>query len=340
MKKSSRPILIAMAVSAVTLLPATFFVLRKGPDGTAPGESLGEAHHLTASHRSPGGTRAPRDADLSLQEAPPGKTPQDTATALWRTSVSASPAAQTASDELRQAILGWLETDAIRAVEWVQALPPGSVRSELLGQLSYEIRTEAAVLASADPQKAAAWLRDFPEGEAVESAMALVAGRWAGQDPQAAIAYMTGLPPENSRNRAANALATAWALSEPNAVAAWIGQLPEGALREKAMEGLVTAWAFMGNPNEAAKWLEELPQARSRDVAINTFSAAIAPKHPEAAFQWASTISDPALRNARLAGVAQTWLAGDPQSAKPRVLKSGLPDDTKRQLLAEPAAPQ
>lgn len=336
-----RPILLLSGTALLAGLACMALYLQSDSRGREPGSAPVAPSPRSLETRSEEISRARNliskqaDAlDPALTGALDRKDWEAAASALWSLAISGDEDRRTrALDMLRGVVVEWLSHDAAKALAWVQALPPGPAQAEILGQVSYEIRTEAGALASEDPQKAADWLRTLPSGEAAARAAASVAKAWAAKDPLAAASYASNLSLEGARNQAASAVASTWGSQDPREAALWAGGLPEGAMRENAMKGLITAWTFLGDPNEAAQWLEQQPQTRSLDVAVDTFSAAVAPKDPEAAFQWASTIADETLRNGQLTEVARTWLVLAPEAARTHIIQSSLPQEIKNQLL-------
>jgi hypothetical protein len=100
----------------------------------------------------------------------------------------------------------------------------------------------------------------------------------------------------------------------------------------QAMTQLINIWAG-SNADQASQWLKTLPQTHARDFAVGAFSDTIASSSPGAAFQWAQTISDEAMRDNQLQSVARIWLAQDPAAAQQQIAKSNLSQEIKNQLL-------
>jgi hypothetical protein len=89
------------------------------------------------------------------------------------------------------------------------------------------------------------------------------------------------------------------------------------------------------DPYNAAVWLGTLPQGESRDAAVSSFTRRIASSNPEAAAQWAESISDQNIRNRQVESIALTWLRIDATTATAWVTRSSLPAETKARLLAQ-----
>ncbi len=250
----------------------------------------------------------------------------------------------------------WARVDVKGAVNWVQSMPEGPAKAQVIEQVvsqwletdpkaaatyaalrnDTQLHTNVALKwAEKDPQAATAWVRSLPADKAgAESGVEpLLAGIWAKKDPAAAAAYAASLPPGNPQNQAALAVASTWAATNPAQAAGWLAQFPDSPVRAQAMEQLMRTWAG-SNTDQAAQWLQSLPQTHSRDFAVSAFSGAISSASPGTAFQWAGNISDEAMRNQQLQNVARVWLAQDPAAAKQKITQSNLPLDIKNQLLA------
>lgn len=248
----------------------------------------------------------------------------------------------------------WATADVNSAVAWAQSLPEGPAKAKALAQVSYRwtetdpqgaaayaaqqnnpqlLGNVAAKWAESNPQAAAAWARGLPSGEGGERAIASLTAMWAQKDPMAAATYAASLPPGNSQSRATVAVVSAWAAGAPLETAKWVGQFAEGPVRQNALEQLMNSWAA-SNACEAAQWLNKLPQTPSRDAAVVAFVATSAPAAPDAAFQWAETISDKDMRLQQLQNAARIWLQKDAAAAQQNIGQSSLPQDVKNRLLS------
>ncbi len=159
-----------------------------------------------------------------------------------------------------------------------------------------------------DTQQAMGWIQSMPDGEAKSDAL--------GQ-----------------ANYQIKRVVDKLAASDPQAAAAYAANLPAGDAQNQAMEQLLGTWAG-SDAAQAGKWLQGLPESPSRDFAVNAFSRTLGTTAPDAAFQWAETITDEAMRNRQLQNVANAWLVKDPSAAKQAVSQSNLPQEIKSRLLA------
>jgi hypothetical protein len=248
----------------------------------------------------------------------------------------------------------WSNTDVNSAVSWAQSLSQGAARNRALEQLSDKwtmtnpqaaaadalkendpqlLRNVAAKWAEIDPGAAAAWARQLPAGKAGTEAIVSLMPTWTQRDPQAAADFIADLPSGDAQNEAAVSAVSAWAYTAPAEAAQWVSDFPEGSARNLAMKQLVGTWA--GNDaNQVAQWIKALPQTPSRDYAVDAYSGAVTSSSPGAAFAWAQTISDQALRVDRLQSVVKVWLQNDATTAQQEITQANLPADLKEQLLS------
>jgi hypothetical protein len=257
---------------------------------------------------------------------------------------------------LGQVAAQWAVADVRGAVNWVQSLPEGALKSQAMLQVSnrwtetspqeaaaYAARQNDSELldavagkwANTSPQAAAAWAAGLPDG-ARDGVIARLANTWAQKDPAAAATYTASLSPGAAQDQALGAVVTAWACAAPEQAAKWVSQFPESPVREIAMARLIGAWAGT-KPEEAGQWLQTLPVSPSTDYALSAFSNALLEvASPEAAFEWAGDISSEPMRNAQLERVAASWLEKDAVAARKSIAQSTLPESVKKQLLANP----
>ena len=66
---------------------------------------------------------------------------------------------------------------------------------------------------------------------------------------------------------------------------------------------------------------------------MSAFTNRISSSDPQAAVQWAATISNDSLRDGQMESTARAWLKTDPRNASAWISNSSLPDETKARLL-------
>ena len=134
--------------------------------------------------------------------------------------------------------------------------------------------TFASAMAERCPGQCADLLARQPEITNINSACANFARARAVADPEAAAEWALSLPGDRA-NAAARGTAESWARYDETAASSWVAGLPEGTpLRELAAAGLASG---------------------------------LASSDPQAAWQWAATLSDRSLTFGVFADVARGW---------------------------------
>lgn len=105
--------------------------------------------------------------------------------------------------------------------------------------------------------------------------------QWGELDPEAASDWLTSLPADAGTVSANRALAFTWARYDEYAATGWAAGLEAGPVRDAAADGIVRTLVLNGNP--------------------------------QAAWQWASSISDPKLKADALQQVGNRWAGEAPE---------------------------
>jgi hypothetical protein len=77
---------------------------------------------------------------------------------------------------------------------------------------------------------------------------------------------------------------------------------------------LAGSWLF-SDPNSASQWINTLPQGSAKDAAIHQIITIEGKNDPGAAYNWAVTMSDPAVRNDQAVRLATQWASQNPSAA-------------------------
>jgi len=170
----------------------------------------------------------------------------------------------------------------------------------------------------ASPEKALAYARALPEGEARNTALFAML-KWPGtnlwSDPEVAGALAQAAPKQ------------AWRLGIETAAVGSPEKLPAGPARQSAFQFSVESDAIK-DPDAAAKRLESLAGTADYAPAVRGFVDALAGRDPAAAAEWALSIDtrDKVQRNHSLNYAASRWFEADPEAARAWVEKAPLTD--------------
>ncbi|MEO8354052.1 MAG: hypothetical protein ABI680_20170 [Chthoniobacteraceae bacterium] len=182
-------------------------------------------------------------------------------------------------DMRTEALAAWLKRDEDGARAWLAARPADDASRDYAGQLVSHLMTtgrtaEAAAKfgnldasergplageiagkwAANDPQSAAAWAVQLPEGRAQQAAIAGAVRGWAERDPAAAAAWIEEFPAGLPRDRAVDSLAQTIARKDPSAAAEWVGEIADPWRRNLAAEAVFWNWHYRDR-SAAVEWL-------------------------------------------------------------------------------------
>lgn len=138
-----------------------------------------------------------------------------------------------------------------------------------------------------------------------EYAMLLTA--WAEVDPTAALIYTT----ENTRGgMATSTVLSAWATRDPEAAIAWAEANHDDDDANPYMVGIIRGLSET-DLVRATELLSELPFSRERGDALDAMIPHLLSKGADSARNWATTISDGALKDGAIARLANSQMAKD-----------------------------
>lgn len=109
---------------------------------------------------------------------------------------------------------------------------------------------------AAVPEEAKALIEQVPASGNTSDVFSEFAGTWGRRDPEAAAQWLLTLPGEGP-HYAAQGLAAEWAVYDDAAASAWVASLPEGLTRDGAARGLVRGIAS-ADPEAAWQWAASL----------------------------------------------------------------------------------
>jgi hypothetical protein len=270
-----------LPASLTAIVGAIGFMI--GRNTNAPGSTTGEiGAGSTSSIRSSGGT--------SASGSPTGDLRRSSATA--RAGVEKSSNSASKSDPMaRLEELKNINDPLERTRLWLQ----------LVDSLSPDQFTDFVAAFRAE---------GIPPERMREYAMLLTA--WAKVDPQAALDYAsknTGSP------YARQTILASWAAYDPNSAIAWAKSNHEGEGANPWMVGVIQGLASQ-DPELASSLLKEMPRSVERGEALDSLlPALLSQKGIEGAREWASSLTDPALKDGAMTRIADRTIEKDPAGA-------------------------
>ena len=256
---------------------------------------------------------------------------------------------------LDEVIAGWSTARYDEALSWARDRADGSVKERALIHLSYRwletdprqameyawklqsathqlVTTLASEWARRDPQAAAGWAAQLPEGPPRAQVIASLTAAWAESSPRDAAVFAASLPAGETQTEAMVSAISGWARLDPPQAVQWAMLFPESGMRELAFTHVVPAWGER-DAASAAEWLVQMPDGPGKDAAFDAFSGAMVDRYPSIALTFAQSISDNLVRRARSDFVARRWLAASPEAAMIGLRQAKLPDDVLARLI-------
>ncbi len=155
----------------------------------------------------------------------------------------------------------------------------------------------------------------------------------ASSNPDEAAAFLHRLPEGEHRDRTVSRIAAEWTQVDPLGASTWAAELPNSD-RAPAYGRIARHWAN-ADSYEASKWIGTLKEGAPRDAAAAQFATATRHDDPHAAFAWASTISEPGQRANALNEVTTTWVEIDPIAVRETIEASLLGEAERQALLSQ-----
>jgi hypothetical protein len=185
-----------------------------------------------------------------------------------------------------------------------------------------------------------AWARDPAKldcGSAIYDAVASALGK---KDPAEAVAWIRSLPPTDDRTAALTTFAGDWASRDPVAALHWAETLPPQEGQVNAVQRAFSDWVEV-NAGAAGEWLGDYltraPSGPETDRLIGGIInlSATAKQNPLMAFEWASLISDPAIKQSYEERIVLRWGSRDRLAAIDFIQKSPAIPAERKQMLAD-----
>lgn len=221
------------------------------------------------------------------------------------------------------------ERDLKAAQKFVYALTEsGAPESNRMMQM-----IAGGVLRSAEPQEAAAWADELPEGELRLFARDRVALDYVAKDPKGAAQWAEQIQDSPGRSRLINNVGRDWAYRDPEAAVAWLESLPASDGKVEGFGSALGAWALR-DPEAAGNYIREMDRSRERDAALSGFAIYIKQVDPPTAIAWANSIGDPEVRTHALIESGRSYLRSDPEAAREWLAGSTLSETDREKVLA------
>jgi hypothetical protein len=206
----------------------------------------------------------------------------------------------------------WMQTDPIKATDWLAArpettdqqtlavaddwiatsqgmqdcihqLPPTEWKQTFLADLGSEMSLK-------DPRAAIGLAQEMAPGKAQENLLQTVGCNWVETDPNAALSWVAGVSDPVLRDKLVASAVQAYALVDPAQAATWlVSEVKSGEIINDAAVNITESWAAQ-DPAAAAKWVAQFPQGDTRDSAVKTVLVYWLQADRSAAMDWIQSL--------------------------------------------------
>ena len=196
------------------------------------------------------------------------------------------PAGPSRDDLITHAASQWAAAAPEAAAQWAKQIPDAALRDRVLGAVATAWGDADAVAAATlavesispgrrqndaavsvlqrwvqtDPDSAAAWVIQFPEGQLRDAALQNLVSLWTDQDRAGVAKWLENLDPGAIRDLAAAAYASKLSPGFPQLAAQWAEGIGEEPLRSQELENVAQMWLLKA-PAAARAWLAGAPLA-------------------------------------------------------------------------------
>jgi len=207
--------------------------------------------------------------------------------------------ANSARDELlAHAVNQWAGSDPQGAVQWASQVPEAGTRERLLAAI-------ATTWAASDPIAGATLaVKSLSPGRRQADAVVGIVQQWVQREPEAAAAWVVQFPEGMARDAALENVVKLWVDRDPDAAGNWLKTLADGAHRDLAIGAYVIQVA-PSLPASAAKFAESIGDESMRHRQMQDMAEDWLTRDSEAARTWITQADLPELSKARLLGTAK-----------------------------------
>lgn len=280
-----------------------------------------------------------RQAEQARQALFSSLTQQDPK-AAWDYALTMPPAGEAYQDARVQVIQQWAQTDPQAALKAALSIADAGLRgpamssainawsrSDFSGALKYAVSVDDSTLRADLLQNLSgsgpgnrkellgAVLDHMPPGDNFRNAVSSLFSNWARENPNEAAAAISQLPEGSVFSNAANQIAAQWARSAANKqeVFDWARTLPEGEARNGSLRSVFGEWSS-SDLQSALRAMGSL-SPEDRKSAAQALASGWSRKAPEAALQWAASITEAGERSAFVQTAVSQWASTAPDSA-------------------------
>ena len=238
--------------------------------------------------------------------------------------LEAMPPGQSRGSMLGSISTAWMGHDKDAAMAWINGLPAAD-RSKALQNVTWQLGQE-------DPAKAAELLSSVPISNQTSQQFSQLAGQWAQQDLEAARKWVDSLPAGRTREQAMSGIISTLAQTDPAKAAAILGDAAVTNQNSHQVGMIVRAW-IKTDQTAALAWLDSLDLRGDAQQSVHSqFLRNWVDEDAPAASRYALSIPDEKSRQQAISSLVGAWGRNDPQAAREWIMTS-LEGDSKNSSL-------
>ena len=239
--------------------------------------------------------------------------------------------AETPKRDMAASLSGWAATDPDGAMEYFSSLSENAKNGG-----NYMKWGAVFGLADADPNLASEFaVERFSGGDKEAGKMIHIAANAVlrSGDPEEAAAWAQNIPEGTLQNQAYQRLGSDFAKKDPAEAVQWASQLPDGDGKNHAISSSFHTWAGR-SPEQAAEAISSIP-ADQRDSARYGYATRVVHDNPAMGVEWAAAISDPEDRNNALVDTGRVYMRKDREGANQWLQNSGLSAEDQARIIGK-----
>jgi hypothetical protein len=214
-----------------------------------------------------------------------------------------------AANELRPLLVRrWAERDPQAAAAWAGQFPEGGERRMILEQI-------ALAWAEKDFSTATGWVNGLPAGESREGAALAIGYEAAATQPKAALALADLVSTSPAHDDLIVHAVSQWGGADPAAALEWVNGVPDEQLRQRLLAAVAVASAKRDGRAAAALAAEALAPGPVQDRTAVAVVQRWAQQSPIDAASWVAQFPETSTRNVALENLFAIWLPQDSASA-------------------------
>lgn len=236
---------------------------------------------------------------------------------------------------IEQLVNGWKLSGADGLDAFFAQLPRTVLRQRSVNRWIWEwLRRDS-------PEAVMRWVESLPDDafdDFKQTAFVNAAGLIAKQQPLLAARWVDAHADQPYTRGAERRVAGPWLRVDADAALVWLEKMPAGVDRDRTVEWCVRQW-LVEDREAAEAWLRAVELRPLLWPAVRLYARRLVKEAPDQSLAWCERIGDADEALTCRIDVGQSWFREDPAAARAWVAHSDLPEDARREILAQRPRP-